>query len=238
VAGLHAGAFLLPLILWMGVIWIRYDTRTLAGWVFTQVVFVVRHSTDLTLPLSGLPTLPGWGFRPAWGADNFFLAYPLSATLPFLAPIAIGLMLLGCRLMLAVLGVLALSARERRVLIAGGAVVALFVIWFLAFDPTQWGRHLLPAVYVAIGLGLYSTTTIVTQAGVWSGTAKAIAVAICIGVALCRRTPSHAPAVTCWPRSAWWPVRSVHFNRSSRTSAPTSAATSTTSASSTSARVS
>jgi hypothetical protein len=184
VVAVHTSAFLAPLLIWMGLIWVSRDAGTLVRWLFTQATFVLRHSSDLSLPLRQLPTLTGWRFEPAWGADQSFLAYPLSATLPFLAPIAIGLALLACLLLLARTGASHLSARERRVLIAGGAVTPAFVFWFLAFDPTQWGRHLLPAAYVAIGLGFYSITAIVTQPRAWAAVARRLTISVCFGAAL------------------------------------------------------
>jgi hypothetical protein len=47
------------------------------------------------------------------------------------------------------------SRRETIFLCAIVAALAAAIGWFFAFDPTQWGRHLMPAVYVAVAVGVY-----------------------------------------------------------------------------------
>jgi hypothetical protein len=53
--------------------------------------------------------------------------------------------------------------RERCFLAAATAMTVAFTAWFLLADPTQWGRHLWPALFVSTGTALYCLAEIWRQ---------------------------------------------------------------------------
>jgi hypothetical protein len=154
--------FLAPLAIWVLGIALRYDVATAAQWCTTQLAFVAKHSTGRALSLGGDLLLPGWRFDPQWTARSF-LRLPGPALIAATWPLFVGP--LGVALWLSHRG----ACRDRAhgpdpamslaVLLAVGALA----LWFFAFDATQWGRHLLPAVYASLGL------LVVAAGALWVG---------------------------------------------------------------------
>jgi len=172
--------FLLPLAFWMGVIWLRYDFHTLIGWCSANVVFVVKHTTSMEL--SGWPTPERWRFDPQWGPASF-LRWGNEIVAAALIPLSLGPVALGGRSFLQHRGRLQSDPRDTPVLVAALITVVLSAIWFLAFDPTQWGRHLLPAIYVSVAIALYCAVDIWQAVGMRSAALKVVGLAM-YGLAL------------------------------------------------------
>jgi hypothetical protein len=147
-----AAWFLAPLFAWMAVIWIRHDFQTLLAWCFSFVAFVAKHSASVAL--NDLPTFPGWTFDPNWH-NQAFLDGPWTYVRAYVIPLYIAGGALAAHTVLRFAGVVRPSRRETFFLLAVVAALAVTVGWFFALDPTQWGRHLMPSVYVAVALAVY-----------------------------------------------------------------------------------
>jgi len=167
-AGLHAGLrialpFFAPLAAWMALIWLRHDTRTLLGWCAANVSFVVEHAAGHELALDTGGGLEGWRFDPGWPEPTSFLSWSPDVTLPSLVPLALGPLAYIVLVVLARRGSIRVLPRESAYLASAVAAVSAFACWFLAFDPTQWGRHLMPALYVSVAVAVYCVTTMWQQ---------------------------------------------------------------------------
>jgi hypothetical protein len=159
----QTAAFLAPLALWMSVIWLRHDLGTLASWCLSYINFAFTHSTGVEVDLPGLQ---GWRFSPGWPEAMSLLSYSRDITLPYLLPLASGPLLLAGHALLRARGVLRSTPRERYFLNATVAAIGMLSLWFFVFDPTQWGRHLMTAVYVSIVLATYCFADIWKQKAV------------------------------------------------------------------------
>jgi len=159
--------FCVPLLMWMALIWLRYDTRTLLLWASTYVTFVAKHAAGISL---NLPVYEGWRFHPPWD-DPPFLSWGWKFTGPYLIPLGLALSALLVHTALRLLGWLRMSKRDAACVTAASVALLLELIWFFAFDPTHWGRHLMPAIYVAIALGIYCVVDIWCRT-TWSPTAS------------------------------------------------------------------
>lgn len=163
-AGPLALAFFAPLLAWMALIWLRYDATTVLGWILANAAFVVRHASGHALDVQGLPVLPGWRFEPQW-PETSFLHMGSHVTLRSLLPLALGPTVRLVHAWLAATGRLEVAPNVRRVLDLACLTVVAFAVWFLGFDPTQWGRHLLPAIYVSLAVAVYCTADLATGLG-------------------------------------------------------------------------
>jgi hypothetical protein len=174
-------SFLTPLVVWMVVIWLRYDTQTLVAWCFSYVTFVAKHGAAVSL--RGLPTYSGWAFDPAWD-NQTFLSGGWEYVRTYLIPLGVAALALAVHTTLRLFGVVRPSRRATVFLLATVVALGIEFIWFFAFDPTQWGRHLMPALYVAIALGAYcladirrNTTTRRWQRIAWAVAVLAVSIA-------------------------------------------------------------
>jgi hypothetical protein len=165
----------------MLLIWARHDAGTVVSWTAAYLVFVVRHATGIALDTSSLPVFEGWRFEPGWSPTSF-LGYRYWVTLPALLPLAAGPAA-------AFLWVLTRRKRthradvERGYVLAVAALVVLFGLWFLAVDPTQWGRHLLPAVYASLALATYCVVSAWRSRASGSAAAGTVALVACVAIA-------------------------------------------------------
>ncbi len=146
--------FVAPLLAWMTLIWLRHDARTVVGWAGAYLVFVTKHVADISLEPSALPGFTGWQFAPGWSPASF-LSYGSAVTRPALIPLGVGPAVFLVYLAADYLGDKRTGWPEHAYLSAVTLAVTLFGIWFLTADPTQWGRHLLPAIYVSAALGIH-----------------------------------------------------------------------------------
>jgi hypothetical protein len=153
-------AFALPLVAWMGIIWLRYDLGTVAHWAACDLAFVTKHVTGITISAVTFPGIRGCTVPANWGNVAPFVYYSPSVVIPTLIAVAVGPLIVLGRIYLARRDAVALSTREMRFTAAGAVAVVLFAAWFVAMDPTQWGRHLLPAVYASLGLTFYCVADI------------------------------------------------------------------------------
>jgi hypothetical protein len=144
-------AFIAPLLLWMALIVVRYDFATLEHWVFSYVTFVVKHAADVQV--AQLPVYEGWRFNPDWHAMPLFRDW--RDGLSYVGPIIAAGVALVAYVMLRVAGVVRSSVRDTLLLAAVSIALAAAVTWFFTLDPTNWGRHLMPAIYVAVAVLLY-----------------------------------------------------------------------------------
>jgi hypothetical protein len=144
--------FVAPLLLWMALIAVRYDVDTLEHWVFSYVTFVAKHAADVRV--MELPVYQGWRFDPAWNAMPL-LGFGWRETWSYLGPLVVGWS--GSRRLRVVARrrVLVRLSPRRSFSQAACAAAAMAVTWFFTLDPTQWGRHLMPAIYVSVFVALY-----------------------------------------------------------------------------------
>lgn len=137
------GAFLLPLVLWMVVIAVRYGPMALPAWI-ERYLFVIRYHADGNM----------------WGNPKAFMDGPTTLLLTTFLALAAGPLALLAHAWLR-------PHHDRRqashwMLTAGAGVALIVTVWFVAFDVTQNARHILPAMYVSTGIAVYCA------ADVWS----------------------------------------------------------------------
>jgi hypothetical protein len=157
---IHTAAFLAPLALWMSIIWLQYDLETLVRWSVSYVTFAFTHSTGLEMDTPGLQ---GWRFSPGWPEAQSLLRYSSDITLPYLIPLALAPLFVAGHALLRRGRMLRSTLRKRYFLTAALVAVAVVSLWFFALDPTQWGRHLMTAVYVSIAISVYCAADIWQQ---------------------------------------------------------------------------
>jgi len=174
-------AFMLPLLAWMSIVWLSTDTATLLAWSSSYVVFVVHHSTGIHL--AWLPVMQGWDFDPGWISAPF-LSWGPAFFLPALVPLALAPLALVAYGVLMRRGTVRSTGRDATYLFVTGAMVTAFGAWFLAVDPTQWGRHLLPGIYVSVALALYCALDVWRQLPPRSQARRRYALVACASMAV------------------------------------------------------
>lgn len=144
--------FLLPLFLWMALIWARYDSAVLVGWCYSYLTFVAEHAAQVEL--EGLPVYEGWQFALGWN-NAPLLSYGWEYGRRFVVPLIVAGTAIAAHTGLRVAGVVPATRRETAFFVAVCSALAFEVVWFFAFDPTQWGRHLMPTIYIGLAVALY-----------------------------------------------------------------------------------
>jgi hypothetical protein len=166
----------------MVLIWLRYDAATLGPWLVAQVAFVARHAFGVSIPLTPAGRFAGWRFEPDWPDASFF-SYAAFTVIPTLLTLAVG------PLTLALSHLADAPGRERPPMLrmhlrAGVAVAVLFGVWFLLFDPTQWDRHLLPAIYGSAAMAAYCALEIAGTQSRVARRMRALALPACAAITL------------------------------------------------------
>jgi hypothetical protein len=173
-------AFLAPLLLWMGLIWRAYDLATVLDWTRANAVFVVRHATGVPLDYASSGAFKEWRFEPGWGPQAPFLSHSRNVTLPTVIPLLAGIAALPFWLAARNAARVPLGRNERAYLAALFAIITVFTIWFFSgTDPTQWQRHLLPAIYASIAIAAYCTLDTVRALGIGPRWRQALGLAAC-----------------------------------------------------------
>lgn len=200
-AALHAGCFLLPLAMWMALIWWTYDLETVARWLVSELVFAARHGLGVALPLDDVG-IYGWRFEPVWNMTPF-LRYPWSATARYLVPIATGTIVLSGYAILDGRGLLPSTPRHERIAVRGTiALVIAMCAWFFVLDPTQWGRHLLSVIYIGAAVSVYAIVAISAVPQRWGrATARAATAAAIVTTCLALITIAQQIRADYWKSS-------------------------------------
>jgi len=144
-------AFVAPVFLWMALIVVRYDFATLGHWMFSYVTFVAKHGADVQV--AELPVYEGWRFSPDWHAMPLFRDWRDGVS--YVGPIIAAGVALVVYVALRLAGLVRSTLRDALLLAAVCVALTAAVTWFFTLDPTNWGRHLMPAIYVAIAVLLY-----------------------------------------------------------------------------------
>ena len=150
--------FVLPLLIWASLIFLRYDASTLIGWASSYLNFVGKHTAELSI--SSLPTPSEWRFDPDWSHNNPFMSWGWNFTGPYLIPLALSLTVIALYALFSISGHIRSGTREQHLFWAAVVGMTIEVVWFFAIDPAQWGRHMMPGLYLAIALALYSSVKI------------------------------------------------------------------------------
>jgi hypothetical protein len=150
------------------------------------MAFVVKHATDVQV--GALPVYEGWSFDPDWKASPL-LSHGWRNTVSYVWPLIAGGILFATYLTLRARRRITSSLPETLILVAVSTALAIGLAWFFLVDPTQWGRHLMPMIYVAMALGLYCAAEICRsvprtgRAAAWSGVLVCAAVLVAGGFA-------------------------------------------------------
>jgi hypothetical protein len=150
-------AFVAPLLLWMALIVVRYDFATLEHWMSSYVTFVAKHAADVRI--ADLPVYENWRFDPPW-TDVPLLSFGWPVTARYVGPLVVGAAAVVIYALLRVAGVVRSTLTETCLLVGASAAGAAAVTWFFTLDPTQWGRHLMPSIYVSVFVALYCVSEI------------------------------------------------------------------------------
>jgi len=186
-------AFAAPLLLWTLLIWARYGIATVAAWTHAYVVFVVRHAVGISLGYAESGPFKGWRFEPGWGDQPSFLSHQSDVVVAIVVPLLSGVVAVPLWAAARGRARAAVTRRELPYVVALLAVIAVFAAWFFSgSDPTQWERHLLPAIYTSIAIAAYCTLDSARALDVGATTRQGAAIVACSTLALAVAT--HAAA--------------------------------------------
>ncbi len=153
-AGLYFTVFLLPLFLWMGWLWLKFDVTTMKQWLLAQFGWldqmqgkhaILPSTRTTTLTLRERLTSPHleWAGYSA-GTKIKDLLFSLGA----IAITAAGLVA-------AQTGKLHISLRELWLSTAAATIVGVYSIWYFFIHQHMWQRHFQPAIYIGFGLFVF-----------------------------------------------------------------------------------
>lgn len=140
--------FLVPILLWLTITWVRFDTATVQLWISGVLNFAMHggHGLDATPKVSGLIARLN---SPELEWHTYALVWKVKILVLTLGSVALSLgLLLGKRRLVA-------DRRSRWFMLVTIGCVSAYTVWYFLWHPTMWIRHLQPALYLGLGLYLF-----------------------------------------------------------------------------------
>ncbi len=187
-------AFLAPLLIWLTVIWVRYDGATVQAWVATWIFFLGKHSVWLDLGVSPSSMLHGWRFEPDWASEvSSAGGKAWGSVIHVVLPALLTLRLLVQHHRHRLAG----SLLVRNLLFATCGAAASLFLWFLLGDPTRWDEHLLPVAHATVCVGFYCAADLAGDDVAWRDLRKWVEAVAWVA------TLAGLVAMASWALGAW-----------------------------------
>lgn len=149
----HLIIFLLPLLIWMGWLLLKFDISMLKHWLFDHLEWLkiksvhaptssLRFSFGVLKERLNSPVYEWVGYSLGTKAKDLLFSFG-----------AIGVTIIG--LIMAKKKILSISDKERWISIAAAVSIGFYTLLYFFIHNFMWQRHFLPAIYTGFGLFVF-----------------------------------------------------------------------------------
>ncbi|MDP2939829.1 MAG: hypothetical protein Q8O13_07115 [Candidatus Omnitrophota bacterium] len=151
----HIVVFLLPLFIWMGWIFLRFDILMIKQWLFDELSWLNSNKAVHAPAVSSMKFSLGALKERLSSSDFEWVSYTLGTKMKNLwfSFGAIGATLMG--LIMAKKKILSISDREKWISIMASIGIGFYSVLYFFIRPYMWQRYFHPAIYTGFGLFVF-----------------------------------------------------------------------------------